>query len=135
MTCFRRRRLRIRIAWLALFGLLWTQVTLAGHGLCVLDALGGDAVPVETVAKHGCHDSPAGATMPTVDSLVCTAHCSQGEQSSENARVPLLVALPVERWFPPALTTFGDTVPAQTLRDPRGHHHRPTAHPATLLLI
>jgi hypothetical protein len=136
MTCFRRRRLRSRIAWLALLGLLWTQVTLAGHGLCVLDALGHDLVPAAAAAsKHDCHDSTIASEAPNAEALVCAAHCSQGDQSSENARVPLLAALPVTRWLPPALTTLGDALPARTLRDPRGQHHRPTAHPATLLLI
>jgi hypothetical protein len=135
MRCFRRRRLRSRIAWLALLGLLWTQVTVAGHGLCVLDALGGDPLPAATAPRHDCHDSTIASEASSAEALVCAAHCSQGDQSSENARVPLLAALPVTRWLPPALTTLDDALPAHTLRDPRGQHHRPTAHPATLLLI
>lgn len=135
MTYFRRRRFATRIAWLALFGLLWSQVALAGHGLCVLDAFTGDPVAAVMVPKQGCHDSTAASAVQNAETVLCAAHCSQGDQSPDTARVPLLAALPVENWFPPALTGFGDAVPARAMRDPRGQHHRPTAHPATLLLI
>lgn len=135
MTCFRRRRLRSRVAWLALFALLWTQVTLASHGLCFLKTLGDDPVAVEMAPKHDCHDSTAGSTVGNAQALVCVAHCSQSDQSSDYARVPLLAAISLERWFSPTLPTLVDAVSARPLRDPRGHRHRPTAHPATLLLI
>lgn len=135
MTCVRRRRWRSRTAWLALLALSWTQVTLASHGLCVLDALGGEPAASKIVPKHACHDSAAEVAVRNAEALVCAAHCSQGDQSSENARVPLLTALPVERWNPRELTPPGNAIPARTLRDPRGQHHRPTSHPATLLLI
>lgn len=134
MTCFRHRRLRSRVAWIALFALLWAQVTLAGH-LCVHEGRDGGDVVAEIAAEHDCHDAIPESAASNAEALVCAAHCSQGDQSADNARVPLLVALPVERWLPPALTTLGNVLPVRTLRDPRGQRHRPTAHPATLLLI
>lgn len=135
MNSFRRHCLRSRIAWLALLGLLWTQVMFAGHGPCILDALTGGPVAVGATTQHECHDAPAYDSSPSVESVVCTAHCGQGDQNTESGRVLVFAALPAERWPLPAITPLADQHLARPQHDGRGPRHRPTTHPATLLLI
>jgi hypothetical protein len=135
MNRFRRRRLRTRIAWLALLGLLWTQVALAGHGLCAPDAFIAEAVPATAATPHGCHDAPAADPVPSVDTVVCKAHCAQGDQNTESARETVFAVLPTPRWVLPAAIGLAGPERSGPLRQPRGPRRRPTAHPATLLLI
>lgn len=136
MRSFRHRPLRARIALFAVLALLWSQVVLAAHPACSMGfmALSGLEASVALDASngtHGCHESPA----PSDDS-VCVSHCGQGSLSSEVARVPHIPALP------PALpVAVADVVVllAEPTRGfallPPGSWHRPTPHPAALLLI
>jgi hypothetical protein len=135
MNRFRRRRLRTRIAWLALLGLLWTQVALAGHGLCALDAFIAETVPASAATRHGCHDAPAADPVPSVDTVVCNAHCAQGDQNTESARVTVFAVFSTPRWVLPAAIGLAGPQRSGPLHEPRGSRRRPTAHPATLLLI
>jgi len=128
------RRSHSRIAMLALFGVLWTQVAIAGHGLCVhaLSSLG--APPAATEQKLGCHDHAERAA-PDSDVAVCAAHCNQGDQSHESARVPLMMALPTGLPFPRTVVSSAEPIIARFFREPFAKRHGPTAHPTPLLLI
>lgn len=135
MKRFRRRPIRARIAIFAVLALLWSQVVLAGHPACsmgfmALAELGTVAQPAGEGA-HGCHDQAIPA-----DEAVCTSHCGQSSLSSDVARVPDVPALPAA--IPVAVITFA-FLPSHSRRHiglpPPVSWHRPTAHPAALLLI
>lgn len=136
MKCFRRRPLRVRIALFAMLALLWSQVVLAAHPACSMGFMA--IAQVDAVAAHvdeggasDCHDASGPKADPT-----CATHCSQPTLSSDIARVPDLPALPA--FIPAALISFV-VLPANPIRHPAlpppVSWHRPTAHPAALLLI
>ena len=133
MSRFRRRRLRTRLSLLAMVALLWSQLVFAAHPDCL-------AGPPRM--------APAMASMPNCPmavqvkpSPVCQAHCDQGGLSSDVARVPPVPQLPATLAMPLLLVLAGAPQDADA---PRAHAagppwsaswHRPTAHPAALLLI
>lgn len=125
--------MRARFALLAIMGLLWSQLVLAGHPPCSMAtmAMSGMAVTMAG-AEHGCRHEEA----PSANKTLCLAHCSQGDQSSDVARVPVIPALPPAA--PAAIASFvflpADPVSHPGLPPPVSWH-RPTAHPASLLLI
>jgi hypothetical protein len=133
MKRFRRRPMRARLAILAMIGLLWSQLVLAAHPLCSMAAMAMSEVTVVlTRAVDDCHH---GKTFPAAETL-CMAHCSKGDQTNDVARVPAIPALPPAA---PAAIALFVLLPADS-----AHHpglpppiswHRPTAHPAALLLI
>lgn len=136
MKRFRRRRLRARIAIFAVLALLWSQVVLAGHPACsmgfmALSELDASAPLVVEGGTHSCHEAPAPS-----DDAVCASHCGQGSLSNDVARVPDVPALPAAIPVAMAEVVFLSA-------DPGRHHalpppvswHRPTPHPAALLLI
>lgn len=136
MVRLRRRRWFQRIALTAMTALLWSQVALAGHAGC-LDAAGNPPVPgamgVHQGHGHDCDPAPAGAAL-------CTAHCSEGDLSADSARVPPVPPLLAGAWLPWfTVAEVVDDVPVVTSAwvdsPPRSGWHRPTAHPAALLLI
>lgn len=127
----RHRRLRTRVSILAIVALLWSQVLLAGHPVCSLAAMALVEITVPVMAGRDCHHPE-----PSSEATVCNTHCSQGEQSSEVGRVP-----PVPALAPQAVVAVASVV---VLEDDRAAHvewppplswHRPTSHPASLLLI
>lgn len=137
MKRFRRRPFRARIAIFAVLALLWSQVVLAGHPACsmgfmALSELDASVTLVVEGGAHGCHEAPA----PSDDSL-CASHCGQGSLSSDVARVPDVPALPA------AIPVGMAEVVSLSADSRRQHHalpppvswHRPTPHPAALLLI
>jgi hypothetical protein len=133
MKRLRHRRLRARLSILAIVALLWSQIVLAGHPACSLAAMAlAEVADVATAdAGHDCHP-PA----PSPDSTLCLAHCSQSDQSSDIGRIP-----PVPPSTPaPALGIVTvlllgpDPAPGVELPPPVSWH-RPTRHPASLLLI
>ena len=130
MKRVRHRSARDRFAILAIAGLLWSQLVLAAHPLCPMAPM---PVPMGAVAAEGdCHHEEA---LSSAQAL-CVAHCSQNEQTNEVPRVPVIPALPQA---PPATIAFfvflpADPVPHRGLPPPVSWH-RPTAHPAALLLI
>lgn len=131
MRSFRRRRMSVRFAILALLALLWSHAALAGHVACSLGSMAQAALAAATTAvDHDCHkDTPAAET-------VCVAHCDQDSRSSDVARVPGVPALPAV--IPPAVSAIA-CLPNDPVRQrpmpPSASWHRPTAHPAALLLI
>ena len=137
MKRYRRRQFRARIAIFALLALLWSQAVLAGHPACslgfmALSEFDASAPLVVDGGTHGCHEVPA----PSDDEVICASHCGQGSLSSDVARVPDVPALPAA--IPVAMAEVVFLSP-----DPPRHHalpppiswHRPTPHPAALLLI
>lgn len=133
MSRSRTLHARARIAAIALLALLWSQWVVAGHAGCL-----AMPVPMEPAQVHvmsqGCPEPPA------VERAICDAHCGQDEAPPESMRLPA---------FPPAMA-----VPAIPVIDvlvimpgasgiaglriarwPPPSWHRPTAHPASLLLI
>lgn len=134
MKSFRHRQTRARFAILATIGLLWSQLVLAEHPLCPMETMAMTVAMVgaETAGvENGCHHEE----VPATDHALCAAHCSQGDQTNDVARVPVIPALP------PAPVTFAvfvflpaDPAPHSGLPPPVSWH-RPTAHPAALLLI
>lgn len=139
MKHLRHTRLRARLSLLAMVALLWAQIAMASHPACTLAsmvmsgshagvALAGDPAP------EPCHPAPA----TDVDlSPGCESHCSRSDLASEPSRalsVPTLGPLPTP---PLALVLMPLPVsPARTASPgPLRSWHRPTAHPASLLLI
>lgn len=133
MKRFRFRSIRTRFAVLAIASLLWSQLVLAAHPLCSTAAMAmSDMTSTLVGAADDCHHEQA----PSRDETLCLAHCSQGDQIKDVARVPAIPALPPVP--PPTLVSLAslpaDPVPHPGLPPPVSWH-RPTAHPAALLLI
>ncbi|RZI86017.1 MAG: hypothetical protein EOP38_02890 [Rubrivivax sp.] len=127
-----RRRTAFRIALVAVAALLWSQQVLAGHAACLMHASNS----TELVAQHdGCEEAPAPSADP-----VCTAHCSHGEASAEGMRLPSVppllaaVAIPFVSIIVLAPDRDDGVLP-RVDSSPPPSWHRPTAHPAALLLI
>ncbi len=133
MHAFRRHPLRLRIASFAMLALLWSQTALAWHALCAMPS----PPPAMQASAHGadCHKQvppPSGD-----DSALCNAHCDQGAPSPDTARIPMLPVLPA---LVPALGAASPVAKCVVARrwvesPPPIPWHRPTAHPAALLLI
>lgn len=133
MSCIRHRRLRARIALVAIAALLWSQVVLAAHADCVMTHAPIDHV--QHVASHGCHGE-----MPPSQQPVCGAHCSHGELSIDSGRIPPIPPMLAAAGIPlvsVAHLVGGKNSPiVETFYlHPSVSWHRPTAHPAALLLI
>lgn len=131
MNRYRHRRLRARLGILALVALLWSQVVLAAHPACSMAAMALAEIPVPSAIDHACHEP-----VPSTGSTVCEAHCNQGEQSNEVGRIP-----PVPALAPVAATGFSAIVMLTAERAACDglplpvSWHRPTSHPASVLLI
>jgi hypothetical protein len=127
----RHRRLRARLSILAIVALLWSQVLLAGHPACSMAAMALADITVPAAADHGCHHQG-----PATESAICEAHCSQGDLSSDVGRIP-----PIPASAPALAIEIASITTLETGRAPWAEAppplswHRPTAHPASLLLI
>ena len=134
MKRFRRHRLRTRLAIFAIVGLLWSHLALAGHSACMTMTMtmAMAAPEVTAMAESGCQHDQASLA----ETAVCDTHCGQGGQSSDTPRAPLPLPLPIGPL--PALVAMAGLLPASLHilgLPPRVHWHRPTTHPAALLLI
>lgn len=132
MNPFRRRRLRYRLSLLAMVALLWSQLVLAAHPGCLPMAESHAAPAMAETA--GCdHDSP------NRPEPVCQSHCDQGGLSNDVTRVPPVPPLPAVAALPfvalVAAPQRASLLPAAVAGPPPVSWHRPTAHPAALLLI
>ncbi len=118
---------------MVIVAMLWSHIAVASHSLCINENMPAVTTNTTMVAEHGCDNPPR-----FVKAAVCTAHCNQADQSNEVARVPPVLALP-----PLLAAEFGIIVilasaSASCLsidQPPTVFRHRPTAHPASLLLI
>ena len=131
MYRYRRRRLRTQLSILAIIALLWSQVLLASHPACSMAAMAVAEIAAPAVANPGCHHAALSS-----ESTVCAAHCSQGDQSNEVVRVPPVPALAPSLAFSllSIMMLEADRTPHAELPPPVSWH-RPTSHPASLLLI
>ncbi len=130
-----RHRLRLRIALVAMLALLWSQSALAWHAMCVagLSATVTQVMPAMAGHDGDCHEAP-----PPADdgAWLCAAHCGQDVPSPDTARVPALPVLPaLVPAFVAALTPHAPATLRRVDSPPPVAWHRPTAHPAALLLI
>ena len=131
MNRFRRRRLQSRLAILAGLMLLWSQFVLVLHPAYALMNPGTSAVIQLSTTEHAaCHEHA-----PTQQSAVCKVHCSQGDQSDAVGHVPSLPYVPAA-----TIVATPTAVVAASLHSLTGiwtpvSWHRPTRHPASLLLI
>lgn len=140
MNRFRRHRWRTPISLLAMLALLWAQLALASHPVCALSAMAsmpthaqhadhGDAVAVETPPP--CHGAPLSSDAP-----LCASHCSQGDLSKEAPRLGSVPALgPLPTLPVVAIQRLPDAAGHAVAARPHSAWHRPTPHPASLLLI
>lgn len=140
MVRIRHRNWFQRTALLAMAALLWSQFALAGHGEC-LDLPGTPAAFVAAASdtRHD-HGHACDAELPSASKALCDAHCTEGGISADSGRIPSIPPLLVGAWFSWfAVAESGDGAPGVTSTwvdsPPRPAWHRPTAHPAALLLI
>lgn len=130
MNALRRRRLRTRVSLLAITALLWSQMLLAFHADCISPAMGG--LPSAAIGEHSNCADGGDAT----DRLICASHCGQGEASSDGSRIP-----PVPLLGPMVMVSAVDLIHRRPLCGAgaclpvHGSWHRPTLHPASVLLI
>lgn len=125
-----RRRLRTRISLIAICALLWSQMLLAFHADCLSPAMTG--IPSAAVAEHhDCADADDAA-----NSVVCASHCSQGEASPDSPRAPSVPPLALVAIMPVAdVVGLRPPSPSTLPRHVGSGWHRPTLHPAKVLLI
>jgi hypothetical protein len=140
MNRFRRHRLRTPLSLLAMMVLLWSQLLLASHPACTLASMAMDNAHAAQ-ANHAdpevapCHPAPAPAPSSET-SPACESHCSRSDLSQDVSRawaVPSLGPLPAV-----SVVTVQHLPQSTDLARPPGplrSWHRPTAHPASLLLI
>ena len=131
MNRYRRRRLRTQLSILAIVALLWSHVLLASHPGCSKTAMALAEIAAPAAAGPNCHHSGLSS-----ESTVCAVHCSQGDQSSEVVRVPPVPALaPSLAFSVPSIVMLGAVRTPHAELPPPVSWHRPTSHPASLLLI
>jgi len=131
MNLFRRQRLRSRLSILAVIALLWSQAVFAAHPACALAVMALSELQTSSVVVQDCH--PAAESS---DEAVCTPHCGQGNQSNDTVRVPPVPSLQAAYVMPiGTLAAVQADHHLQTALPPEVSWHRPTAHPAALLLI
>lgn len=125
------RRLRTCLSVLAVMALLWSQLVLAGHPITSLTATAsGEAIapgPVDQGCDHLASDDAQ---------TLCSHHCSQDDQSSEVPRVPPVpVAMPAVALGIASVVALEASLVRCIELSPAVSWHRPTPHPANLLLI
>ncbi|OGT54742.1 MAG: hypothetical protein A3E01_18685 [Gammaproteobacteria bacterium RIFCSPHIGHO2_12_FULL_63_22] len=131
MNVFRRHRLRFRLSIVVIVALLWSQAILASHSICSIGNLALAKAPVSTAVEHDCHAVP-----PVKQSSACDAHCSQGDQSNDVGRVPPVPFMAAASVFACSAVVRLDVGRASCAElPPPISWHRPTVHPAHLLLI
>lgn len=127
----RHRRLRAHLSIFAIVALLWSQFVLASHPAASMVAMATSVAIAPISMERDCHHPK-----PAEESTLCIAHCSQGDQSSEVGRVP-----PVPASMPALAIGIASIVALEACHAPYVDlappvsWHRPTSHPASLLLI
>ncbi len=130
MKSSRHQRFRSRIAIFTIVALLWSQFALAGHPVASM-AFAALDVGTPAALQHGCqHPTRADNT------AVCIAHCTQGDQSRDASRIPPVPpALPVAVYSIALISAPLDSSVIYRAAPPVVSWHRPTPHPASILLI
>lgn len=126
----RQQRLRNRITIFTIVALLWSQFALAGHPAVSMAFAALDAgTPVGL--QHGCQHPTS-----SDDTTVCAAHCTQGDQSRDASRIPPVPAsLPGPVYSIALITASVDSTTIHRATPLAVSWHRPTLHPASILLI
>lgn len=138
MKRLRLHRMRTRFALLAIVAMFWSQLAMAAHPGCIA-ALAAvmqlETAAVETIVDRSCD----GSDVAGPDHAICQGHCSQGGSTSEVARIPpippMLAVPAVPLVGVVTLSGVGRSAPDFIDRPAPVSWHRPTAHPAALLLI
>lgn len=131
MNRCRHRSLRARLSLVAIVAFLWSQFVLASHPAASIAAMATAHAIAAVAMERDCHQP-----QPSNESAICIAHCSQGEQSSEVGRVPPLPALaPAAAIGIASIAMLGAERTPDLQLPPPVSWHRPTSHPASLLLI
>ncbi len=136
MKRLRRHRLRTPLSLLAMVALLWSQLLLASHPACTLASMameGAHAALASHVVPESapCHTEPSTETSPA-----CESHCSRSDLSQDVSRVLAVPALGPLPAVPVVTVQYLPQDPDATQAPgPLRSWHRPTAHPASLLLI
>lgn len=136
MKRFRRHRVRTLLSLLAMAGLLWSQLLLASHPACTLASMAMDTAHAALASQADpeaapCHPAPSAETPPA-----CETHCSRSDLSPDVSRVLAVPALGPLPFVPVVAVQHLPKDPdAAQAPGPLGSWHRPTAHPASLLLI
>lgn len=78
------RGLRALIAWIALVGVLFSQLAVAAYACPGKPVMAQAALAAAMEEMPDCHQAPGSAA---IDAL-CQAHCQQGDQSVERVAVP-----------------------------------------------
>ncbi|GAB2502333.1 hypothetical protein [Arenimonas alkanexedens] len=135
MERFRRHHPRTRFSLLAIFVLLWSQLALASHPACTLSSMMFEqAHPVVEAPCHVTGGAAAAADM--ADEPACESHCSRSDLSPDTARVLAVPALAPQPAAPAiAVQCLAEVNYVGPSPAPLGAWHRPTLHPASLLLI
>lgn len=130
MNTSRHQRFRRHIVIFTILALLWSQLAVAAHpaasmAFAALD--GGTTAGLQ----HGCqHPLSSG------DATVCVAHCTQGDQSRDASRIPPVPALLPAPVYPLAwIAAPADSTATYRAAPLAVSWHRPTLHPASILLI
>ncbi len=130
MTPTRHRRLRRHIVIFTVLALLWSQLAVAAHpaasmAFAALD--GGTTAGLQ----HGCQHP-----LVSDDATVCVAHCTQGDQSRDASRIPPVPALlPAPGYAFAWIAAPADGTVIYRATPLVVGWHRPTLHPASILLI
>lgn len=138
MNRIRHHRLRTPLSLMAMLALLWSQLVLANHPACSWAGMAASDHHAAHAAQSHAHDAPPPCHAPPVapDTAVCASHCSQGDLSSDASRLVSVPALgPLPMFAVITVRHLPNEVMAEGTLRPRGSWHRPTVHPASLLLI
>ncbi|MFZ5635595.1 MAG: hypothetical protein ACOY82_03305 [Pseudomonadota bacterium] len=134
MIYFRRQGVVSRFAIAAIIGMLWSQIAIASHADCVGTSTSMKTSVIATAHEDGradCHDPEP----KSADSL-CFFHCAQHNITKDVAQVdaPRPILLPTAFLFHVVdVRRIGIAIEPPLW--PTLSRHRPTRHPAELLLI
>lgn len=128
----RHQCLRRRLSILAIMALLWSQFVMASHPAASMGDIGVGPASTSAASVHpGCHDQA-----PVDEGVLCKTHCAQGAQNNEIGRIPPIPPLAPAPYASLTLLATPEAGPPSTPEaPPRVSWHRPTLHPANLLLI
>lgn len=136
MKRFRRHRLRAPLSLLAIVALLWSQLLLASHPACTLASMAMDSAHAGLAIQADPEAAPCHPAPSTEASPACESHCSRSDLSPDVSRVLAVPALGPLPSVPVVTVQHLPQAPdAAQAPGPQRSWHRPTAHPASLLLI
>lgn len=127
MNRIQYRRLRAILSLLVIVALLGSQSVLAQHAVC--------QGPPPSAPSPAHAESADCAPESARDAALCESHCSQGELSHDTTRAPGVPMLGPVSFVRVTLLVSLPEHGASTSPAPPRSWHRPTPHPASVLLI